>query len=286
MRTNTQNMAFKTGKTFGSPLLGRTNEADTLNGYRFGMNTQEKDDEIYGKGNASSAEFWEYDSRLGRRWNQDPKPNPSISNYACFANNPIFITDPLGDEIKIKYGGFLGIGRKTATYKDGKYLDKKGNEITSENKFFNVIKQGISDLNSKPEGAKIVDELAKSEKIFTIKWKPGTFDDGLFKSNNNKAAATLGIGSGGTLRMSKRWSSRMEVMTTLGHEMSHAMASDQGKADLSTWFQVTGDTKKIVKDEQIAMFYENLIRAEHGLTLREYYHPETLQGPKSETHGL
>lgn len=38
-----------------------------------------------------------YDTRLARRWNQDPKPNPSISNYATFANNPIRYTDPLGD---------------------------------------------------------------------------------------------------------------------------------------------------------------------------------------------
>jgi hypothetical protein len=67
------------------------------NGYRFGFNGQEKTDEVYGKGNLNTALFWEYDTRLGRRWNQDPKPNPSISNYAAFANNPIWFTDVLGD---------------------------------------------------------------------------------------------------------------------------------------------------------------------------------------------
>lgn len=41
-------------------------------------------------------------TRLGRRWNQDPKPNPSISNYATFANNPIIYTDPFGDTVKYK----------------------------------------------------------------------------------------------------------------------------------------------------------------------------------------
>ncbi len=65
--------------------------------YRYGMNGQEKDDEISGSGNMMTAMFWEYDARLGRRWNTDPKPNPSISSYAVFNNNPIWFNDPLGD---------------------------------------------------------------------------------------------------------------------------------------------------------------------------------------------
>jgi hypothetical protein len=67
-------------------------------GYRFGFNSQEKTDEISGSGNHNTALFWEYDTRLGRRWNRDPKPNPSVSDYACFNNNPIWNTDVLGDK--------------------------------------------------------------------------------------------------------------------------------------------------------------------------------------------
>ena len=69
--------------------------------YSYGFNGQEKDDEVAGSGNIYTAEFWQYDSRLGRRWNQDPKPNPSISNYACFANNPIMYIDHKGDTITV-----------------------------------------------------------------------------------------------------------------------------------------------------------------------------------------
>src|SRR5690606_26059713 len=47
--------------------------------------------------------FWEYDTRLGRRWNLDPKPQISISDYAAFGNNPIWYNDVLGD-IKNKNG--------------------------------------------------------------------------------------------------------------------------------------------------------------------------------------
>jgi hypothetical protein len=64
------------------------------------MNGQEKDDEVYGAGNLSSAQFWEYDTRLGKRWNIDPKPITGISDYACFTNNPILFPDPNGDIVK------------------------------------------------------------------------------------------------------------------------------------------------------------------------------------------
>ena len=75
---------------------GSSNES-----YRYGFNGQENVDEISGEGNHTTAEYWEYDTRLGRRWNQDPKPNPSISNYACFANNPIMYSDSKGDTIRL-----------------------------------------------------------------------------------------------------------------------------------------------------------------------------------------
>ena len=69
--------------------------------YKFGFNGQVKDDEIYGEGNTYSAQFWEYDARLGRRWNLDPVDQISISNYACFGDNPNIVIDPLGDELKL-----------------------------------------------------------------------------------------------------------------------------------------------------------------------------------------
>jgi RHS repeat-associated protein len=69
-----------------------------LNGYTYGFNGQEKDDEVYGSGNLNTAEYWEYDTRLGRRWNLDPIVNEQESPYACFANNPIWIIDVDGKD--------------------------------------------------------------------------------------------------------------------------------------------------------------------------------------------
>jgi hypothetical protein len=81
---------------FGMVMPNRTFSLSSKS-YRFGFNTQEKDDEVYGAGNLNTAEFWEYDTRIGRRWNVDPKPNVSVSPYATFENNPIWKNDIKGD---------------------------------------------------------------------------------------------------------------------------------------------------------------------------------------------
>ncbi len=62
-------------------------------GLRFGFNGQEKDNEVTGTGNSMTAEYWQYDSRLGRRWNVDPVIKIFESPYATFSNNPILLKD-------------------------------------------------------------------------------------------------------------------------------------------------------------------------------------------------
>lgn len=64
--------------------------------YRYGFQGQEGDDEVAGQGNSLTAQFWQYDSRLGRRWNVDPVVKSHESPYAAFANNPILLIDPSG----------------------------------------------------------------------------------------------------------------------------------------------------------------------------------------------
>jgi LysM repeat protein len=80
---------------FGAPIQGRGYSSES---YRFGFNTQEKTDEISGPGNHFTAQFWEYDGRLGRRWNLDPVVKPWESLYACFSDNPISMVDPDGND--------------------------------------------------------------------------------------------------------------------------------------------------------------------------------------------
>src|SRR5690554_518510 len=64
--------------------------------YRYGYNTQERVDEVSGKGNHYTAEFWEYSPRIGRRWNVDPVYKHHLSNYSVMSGNPISRVDPNG----------------------------------------------------------------------------------------------------------------------------------------------------------------------------------------------
>lgn len=65
-------------------------------GYRYGFNGQEKETEL--NPSITSAEYWMYDGRLGRRWNLDPVVKSWQSNYSCLSNSPIWRIDPKGDD--------------------------------------------------------------------------------------------------------------------------------------------------------------------------------------------
>ncbi len=86
---------------YGSALPGLQynyiDDGDTSK-YRFGFNTQERDDEIAGEGNSYTAEFWQYDGRLGKRFNVDPIFKEYESPYTALGNNPIWFVDVFGDD--------------------------------------------------------------------------------------------------------------------------------------------------------------------------------------------
>jgi hypothetical protein len=64
--------------------------------YRYTINGQEKEKDL--NENITTAEYWEYDSRIGRRWNIDPKQKVDESPYLTFSGNPILNSDVDGDE--------------------------------------------------------------------------------------------------------------------------------------------------------------------------------------------
>lgn len=65
---------------------------------RFGFNGQEKVNEWARIGNHNTAEFWEYDTRTGRRGNIDPAVKEDESPYLCESGNPILNNDVKGDD--------------------------------------------------------------------------------------------------------------------------------------------------------------------------------------------
>jgi len=103
---------------FGWTMPGRQYNSDS---YRYGYNTQEKVDEIKGSGNHLTAKYWEYDPRIGRRWNMDPVVLSYESGYVTNGNNPIWYLDPLGD-FKTKFGAWM-----YSLIHGGKVEGEKGN---------------------------------------------------------------------------------------------------------------------------------------------------------------
>ncbi len=71
--------------------------------YRFGFNGTEKVLEL-GEGHNTTF-FREQDTRIGRWWSFDPRPNLSVSPYAMMEGNPIMYSDMLGDTIIGDQGG-------------------------------------------------------------------------------------------------------------------------------------------------------------------------------------
>jgi RHS repeat-associated protein len=62
--------------------------------YRYGFNGMEIDQDLDGN---YTAEHWEYEPRLGRRWNLDPVEAANESAYSTYSGNPILVSDPNGD---------------------------------------------------------------------------------------------------------------------------------------------------------------------------------------------
>jgi len=82
--------------------INGSNYKTCLEGYRFGFNGKEKDDETYGDGNAYDFGARIYDARLGRWLSVDPLESkyPDLGPYIFVGNSPIMFIDPDGKVIK------------------------------------------------------------------------------------------------------------------------------------------------------------------------------------------
>jgi hypothetical protein len=228
-------------------------------GYRWGFGSQEADNEVSGRGNSYTAEFWQYDSRLGRRWNLDPNGNVSLSEYATFSNSPLMYGDPLGDTMRISSDCSPKMVRK--------------------------IERAIGLISQTPEGKRILDEIQKSTKTFTIE----TGKPEYFRFDN---------GRGGIVKYNGLRDKHSIALFV--HELGHAEDDHNGRImklrenewitpDLLYtngevhfhWSRPKGSDKLIPgptnESEASAMDKENKFRKEFGANLREFYgHQEVI----------
>jgi hypothetical protein len=129
-------------------------------GYRFGFGGQEQDDEVAGNGNSYTAEFWQYDSRLGRRLNIDPRQNSSQGPYVVFNLNPTVFIDVHGDTTYLFQSG-------------GKYLGQIDDNLENQVHFLDdrTAKQDILSAYKNAEhltGPEYTNKLAESLRISSV----------------------------------------------------------------------------------------------------------------------
>jgi hypothetical protein len=267
-------------------------------GYRFSFNGQEKTDEISGEGNHNTAMFWEYDTRLGRRWNLDPKPQVNISDYAAFANNPIRFIDPLGDVVKVRYKG------TDLTYNSGKYYNADGSSYSGKGvrkdgtykRFLGQTASALGNISNGSEGKAAVDELVASTSVFTI--KHGS-ENSFTPTSSTKAGANIpevqavtgntqgSSGVGGVIVWNPNSTeSGFNTAGTrdrpsyigLAHEMFHGRDANQGVLHFDndytnplTRATYYANDAALKKSEWRAVYFENVLRGQLGLHLRTHY---------------
>jgi hypothetical protein len=279
---------------FGQAMMSYKNE-DFV--FSYGLNGQEKEDDIFE--GAYSAEYWMYDSRLGRRWNLDPRPNPSVSVYACFGNNPILFTDLYGDTIKVE-------GADKFKQETFKYLQTLTNDLLNmdKNGIIYIVegKQGSQNTDkSLVNGTALIQKLnkkgGKDDKMVLIKEGDGAGSRTQPRVLENK---TNGIGTSSVILFDLNQNPvlmsdgtyRNDPNIVLGHELFHASHNWDGtnKGDvLSTTIHlpnklvhanIAGKYYKIkvhwMKEEEIfTRHQENELRAEQGMVNRFIQAPTT-----------
>ncbi len=115
---------------FGSQMPGRK-YSQSNSSYRYGFNGQENSDEI--AAGLTTAMYWEYDSRIGKRWNVDPEQKIEESPFLCFSGNPILYFDIKGNKSskpddwvgkKNEDGTYTPVWKENVTSKSSKNLEK------------------------------------------------------------------------------------------------------------------------------------------------------------------
>ena len=129
--------------------------------YRYGFNSQENVPEL--EEGHTTALYWEYDGRLGIRWNLDPCPVDGYSNYSVFQRNPILLNDVNGDtsDVTTKSGEFL------FSLDDGK---KEKSTLTVKQLYDKGIQWFEPQADNYQKLIKLSDTLTKSKSLLHFTW--------------------------------------------------------------------------------------------------------------------
>ena len=244
-------------------LRGNTVEPTLVNPNKYRFNGKEYQEELglnyYDYGNRN------YDASIGRFFNQDrfSEKYSHITPYQYAANNPILYNDIKGDSIFIHSKSGVNV-----QYHEGNFYrknpDTNKNELyeydsnKKNNKYIISVLNALEKIKRGGEnGNSLVTILQNSTKPILIREKPENganaiaglvyWNDSNYDSNGNNRPSYIG----------------------LAHELGHAYDGLDGYKNEEKIGQI--GEYKIEYAEYEAMTWENLIRDENDLELREYY---------------
>jgi len=140
---------------FGLTMAGISSKAAGIMGNKYEYNGIEHDNDL--DLNIDEAFYRNLDPTIGRWWQIDPKIEmgyENISPYSSMHNNPILVSDPLGDfdDYKLKQDGHIEFLNETKDKTDKLYATDKNGDVIKD-KSITVEKEIINNvMNNPPTG--------------------------------------------------------------------------------------------------------------------------------------
>ena len=288
-------------------------------GYRYGYNGMEKDDEVKGGGNSYDFGARMYDPRVARWLSVDAleKKYPSLSPYNFVGNRPIISIDPDGKRIIIivkTYENSTAV-LKQVEYKNGKLYTVDNGEIynPSEGSYALKVMEHLNQLeNDDPILAERINDLVESkESHFVMKGPRKNYpnrnaggpiplgsndkkhDEAYIQNKKEREQAEKNIENGipsgtHTYYDPDNWKSsigKRHPRVALAHELlGHAWDADQGETNYGT--VKIKNTKPLKMYEFEAVQIENLVRAALNIKLRGNYGPYEVPAKYKTREGI
>ncbi|MEY2669968.1 MAG: hypothetical protein RLZZ577_284 [Bacteroidota bacterium] len=216
---------------FGVELDGRT---VSLDGYRFGFQNQEKDNEVKGEGNSINYSFRMHDPRLGKFFAIDPlsKKYPHNSPYAFSENRVIDCGELEGLEIFYAADGtFLGqVGSNTQVMVvNDKIIKMKGG--------IKAVQKNLGQINNATTNSEVQNQHREAGERHLAWYLKNSKNTGLTQKEFQKQAATV-YGESSAYKMSKVTDDlKKEMFATayvhLNNKTAYGASSDKAKEFLN-----------------------------------------------------